>query len=140
MPARRFSAGFFHFRTDQQNHKPHLADNACMAERRQNTRFKALGLTTPFGDVLDISDSGIGLFRKGRMQLSLGDTVTLELRHEGVEISLTAKVVRIDPAGLFRHEIGFEFVEIEEETRIKIRSLAHSACSEFASPRCWVAA
>ncbi len=111
-----------------------------MSDRRKHTRFRALGLSTPFGEVTDISDAGLGVFRKGKVNLALGDTVTITLSHEGVEIELTARVARIDKVGLFRHEVGFVFVDVNEETLTKVWSLADSACSEFSGPRCWIAA
>ena len=111
-----------------------------MSDRRQQPRFKALGLSTAFGEVVDISDSGIGVFRKGKVKVAIGDNVTVHLRHESIEVELAARVVRIDPAGLFRHEIGFEFIDPDEATLTQVWSLADSACSEFTGPRCWVAA
>lgn len=111
-----------------------------MSERRKHPRLKAFGLSTPFGEVTDISDAGLGVFRKGKINLALGDTVTLTLSHEGVEIELTARVARIDKVGLFRHEVGFAFVNVDEETLTKVWTLTDSACSEFTGPRCWVAA
>ena len=111
-----------------------------MSERRQHTRFKALGLSTPFGEVMDISDSGIGVFRKGKVPCSVGDEVTLYLSHDSEEIELNARVARIEYVGLFRHEIGFEFVGIDEDTLTRLWSLTDSACSEFTGPRCFVAA
>jgi len=111
-----------------------------MGERRKHTRFKALGLSTPYGEVVDLSDSGIGVFRKGRVDLSVGDTVTLHLSHEQAEVRLEAEVVRIDPVGLFRHEIGFRFVDVDEAGLTELWRLTDSACSEFVGPRCWVAA
>ena len=112
-----------------------------MNDRRLQPRLRAFGrLSTPFGEVIDVSDSGLGVFRKGKVQLSVGDTVTLHLSHESTEVELTARVVRIDPVGLFRHEIGFAFIDADEETLTQIWSLTDSACSEFTGPRCWVAA
>jgi hypothetical protein len=111
-----------------------------MSERRQHTRFKALGLSTPFGEVMDVSDSGMGVFRKGKLGCEIGDEVKLYLSHGSTEIELNARVARISKVGLFRHEIGFEFVNINEETLTKIWTLTDSACSEFTGPRCYVAA
>ena len=111
-----------------------------MSDRRQNARFKALGLSTPFGEVIDISDSGIGVFRKGKVEVAIGDEVTLLLSHETTELELAARVMRVDKVGMFRHEIGFEFVGATEETLTVLWAMADSACSEFSGPRCWVAA
>lgn len=103
-------------------------------------RFKALGLSTPFGEVMDVSDSGIGVFRKGKLNCQVGDEVKLYLSHDATEIELNARVVRISKVGLFRHEIGFEFVGVSEETLTQLWTLTDSACSEFTGPRCYVAA
>lgn len=111
-----------------------------MTDRRQNMRFKALGLSTAFGEVIDISDSGIGVFRKGKIEVSIGEDVRLYLSHETEEIELTARVARIDKVGLFRHEIGFAFTNMDEETLTHIWSLTDMACSAFTGPRCYIAA
>lgn len=89
---------------------------------------------------MDISDSGIGVFRKGRVNCSIGDDVKLYLNHGSKEIELNARVVRIDNIGMFRHEIGFEFVGIDEETLTELWTLTDQACSEFTGPRCFIAA
>jgi len=111
-----------------------------MAERRQNMRFKALGLSTPFGEVMDISDSGIGVFRKGKLNCSIGDEVKVVLSHQDMVIEAAARVARIDKVGLFRHEIGMEFIGITEATLTQIWSLTDMACSAFTGPRCYIAA
>ena len=102
--------------------------------------MKTLGLSTPFGEVMDLSDTGMGVFRKGKVQVALGQTVTIQLSHEGTDVQVTARVARIDKVGLFRHEIGFQFINIDEETLTRLWSMTDSACSEFASPHCWIAA
>jgi hypothetical protein len=111
-----------------------------MTERRQHTRFKALGLTTPYGEVMNISDSGMGVFRKGRVSCNLGDELKLVLGHGGEEIELDVRVARVAKVGLFRHEVGFEFVNVTEETLTRMWSLTDAACSEFTGPRCYLAA
>ena len=122
------------------SHGPAVPISIDMSERREHTRFKALGLSTPFGEVMDVSDSGLGVFRKGSVSCSVGDEVTLFISHGSGEVELNARVARIEYVGLFRHEIGFEFVDADEETLTRLWSLTDSACSEFAGPRCYVAA
>lgn len=111
-----------------------------MSERRQNTRYKALGLSTPYGEVMDISDSGIGVFRKGRVVCTVGDEVEIHLSHGTTDIKLHARVARVSNVGLFRHEIGFEFVNVNKETLTQLHALTQNACSEFTGPRCYIAA
>lgn len=89
---------------------------------------------------MDLSDSGMGVFRKGRVVCAIGDEVKVYLGHGADEIELTARVARISNVGLFRHEIGFEFVGVDEATLTKLWSLSENVCSEFAGPRCYLAA
>lgn len=111
-----------------------------MTERRLNSRFKTQGLATPYGEVMDISDSGMGVFRKGRVICGVGDEVPIYLSHGSTEIKVKARVVRVSNVGLFRHEIGFEFIDANEELLTKLWSMTDNAWSEFTGPRCYIAA
>lgn len=111
-----------------------------MADRRQNQRLKTQGLSSCLGEVIDISDTGIGVFRKGKVEVTIGDQKTLVLSHENTEIQLSARVARIDKVGMFRHEIGFEFIDVDEQTLQDVWAMTDTACSEFTGPRCWLAA
>ena len=116
------------------------ADEPCMTDRRSNSRLKTYGLSTPYGEIIDISDSGLGVFRKGKLDLAIGDTVSVHISHDNTEIELTASVARINKVGLFRHEIGFVFVDPSEEMLTQVWALASSSASLYTCPRCWVAA
>lgn len=111
-----------------------------MSDRRSQPRFSTLGLSTPFGQVTNISDNGLGLFRKGKMDLQVGQTMNLRISHDQAEAEVTARVARIERLGLFRHEIGFEFIEVDVATLASIRRVTEAGCNEFVGPRCWVAA
>lgn len=111
-----------------------------MTDRRFNRRLKTHGLSTPYGEVVDISDSGMGVFRKGKLDLAVGDAVSIHVSHDNAEINLSARVARIDKVGLFRHEIGFAFVDISEETLTQVWALASSSASLYTCPRCFIAA
>jgi len=89
---------------------------------------------------MNISDSGMGVFRKGRVVCAVGDEVKLYVSHGSAEIKLNARVARVANVGLFRHEIGFEFIGISEETLTELWCLTDNACSEFTGPRCFIAA
>lgn len=111
-----------------------------MGERRQNKRYKTQGLSTPFGEVMNISDAGMGVFRKGHVICAVGDEVKLHLSHGSTDFQLKARVARVVKVGLFRHEIGFKFVGIDAATRTEIAKLTDNTCSEFTGPRCYIAA
>ncbi|XAL99191.1 PilZ domain-containing protein [Phycisphaeraceae bacterium D3-23] len=111
-----------------------------MQDRRQKPRFSTLGLTTPFGQVTNISDAGLCIFRKGKLELAVGQTVNLVVQHEQAEASLKGIVIRIEPLGLFRHEIGVEFTAVDVNELGGIRRLIELAHAESVSPSCYLAA
>jgi len=111
-----------------------------MSERRRHPRFKALGLSSAFGQVTDISDTGMRVFRKGKLELEPGDEVELAVQSERAQTCVTAQVIRVDKLGLFRHEIGLEFISLDDAQQTSIRSMVHSVSNGYLSPQCWVAA
>ena len=111
-----------------------------MADRRTQQRTPTFGLTTPFGQVTDISDTGLRLFRKGKMDLSLGQTVRLDVRHGDTEVTLDAEVVRIERLGLFRHEVGLSFTAVDTAALTGIRRVVEVSQAEAPGPACYLAA
>lgn len=111
-----------------------------MPERRQQQRFLTRGMTSPFGQVTNISDTGMCLFRKGKMDLSIGQSMRLTIQHGREEVTLTAEVVRIERLGLFRHEIGLAFGAADLEALGGIRRLIESSQAECIGPSCHLAA
>ena len=111
-----------------------------MTDRRAQTRFATRGLSTPFGEVTNISDTGLCIFRKGKMDLRVDQQLTLRISHEVAEATVKARVARIEKLGLFRHEVGLQFIEVDVATLAQIRRVTEAGCLEFSGPRCWVAA
>ena len=106
---------------------------------RRHVRRAVRGLDTPFGVILDLSESGACLFRKGRVDLEVGQTVTLSMAHQGIELRLQAHVVRMNRLGIGRQEVGVIFENLDDQQRLQLRQLAESASAEF-SPSVWLAA
>ncbi len=119
--------------------RPLASDGGSNRDRRRRPRQKMMGLPTPYGTVADLSETGACLFRKGDCRLKLGQLTTLQIREAGIDLDLAARVVRMQPMGLRRQEIGLEFVDPSERQRVKLRRLMEAATPEF-SPRVWVAA
>lgn len=111
-----------------------------MADRRKQPRIQTRGMNTPFGQVTNISDTGLCLFRKGKMDLSLGQTLRLAIEHGPERVTLEAEVVRIDRLGLFRHEIGLAIGAGDLEALGGIRRLIASSQAECIGPACHLAA
>lgn len=111
-----------------------------MSDRRQHPRFTTLALTTPYGQVTNLSDTGICIFRKGKLSIAQGETLKIVIRHELAEATIEGEVVRVDPLGLFRHEIGIAFTAVDARELCDIRRLIALAHAESVSPTCFIAA
>ena len=111
-----------------------------MADRRKQPRFQTLGLSSPFGQVTDISDTGLRIFRKGKMDLAVGQSLRLDLRHPAAELTLEAEVMRIERLGLFRHEVGLRFTSVDSAALEAIRRVVAASQAEMPGPACFLAA
>ncbi|MEO0515261.1 MAG: PilZ domain-containing protein [Planctomycetota bacterium] len=106
---------------------------------RRHHRQRLRGVATPFGQVLDLSESGACLFRKGNCPVEIGQIVDLEIVDGSVELQLRAQVVRTQSLGLRRMEVGVEFLDLTDDDRRLIAQLIAQATSDL-SPRAWLAA
>lgn len=108
--------------------------------RRRRSERKALrGVTSPFGQVLNLSLSGACLFRKGAPSLDVGQETRLTIRQEEMDLTLDVRVVRIDKLGLRRSEVGIEFINPDPNQCEMIARLMKRASQDF-SPHAWLAA
>ncbi|MFI4859922.1 MAG: PilZ domain-containing protein [Phycisphaerales bacterium JB063] len=111
-----------------------------MSEQRKNKRYSTFGLTTPYGQITNISDTGLCIFRKGKQELGFGEMLRLVVQHEQAEVVLEGVVIRVQEIGMFRHEIGIEFTEVDAEKLAEIRLLIELGQAESVSPSCFLAA
>lgn len=95
-------------------------------------------MTTPLGQVLDLSASGMKLFIKGRLTLAAGDRFDASLDERGGQVDLTGRVVRIEKLGVRRHAVAVQFIDMTLEQRRRLESIVDAAM--FVSPRLWIAA
>lgn len=106
---------------------------ASSADRRSKGRLGCDGLRTALGEVVDVSASGMRVRRQGRGGVTAGDTYSFVLENEGVACRVTCRVARVRRVGLFRHEIGLEFVELTEEVARRVAQLAIDARVQYSS-------
>lgn len=89
--------------------------------------------------MLDLSESGACIFRKGACSVVVGQQIDLEITDGGIELELKALVVRTQTLGVRRLEVGVEFLNLSDEDRRRITQLIAQASSDL-SPRAWLAA
>ncbi|MBB6430873.1 PilZ domain-containing protein [Algisphaera agarilytica] len=109
------------------------------SKQRRHRRQKLHNFDSPLGQVLDISVSGACIFRKGDRPVEVGQMITLQVDTRPEPLQLQARVIRIQPMGLRRHEIGVEFVDLAEADQKRLSQLMAQASPDY-SPRAWVAA
>src|SRR5688500_4129401 len=97
---------------------------AVRTRKRESDRFGSDLLTCPLGDVYDLSGTGIRLRGKGRCKLALGQVVAVTLQAPQGQLTLQAKVMRIQRQGLRSYDVGMQFIGIKPGTARALRTLA----------------
>ena len=80
-----------------------------------------------FGEVVDLSASGIRVFRNGGMKWKVGDQIPLLLKWNEDTVELSAEVLRVRRLGFRRFDVGLSFVEVSEEVQEAIVKLSRGA-------------
>ena len=107
-----------------------------MAERRQHQRVRPYKASTCLGQVLDLSQSGMKLFRRGKLNLQVGQRIEADLQGKDHEIRVAARVLRIEKLGFRRHAIAMEFLDLSPEQHGGIAAIV-AAEDEYLSPTLW---
>src|SRR5688500_480096 len=97
---------------------------AVRTRKRESDRFGSDLLTCPLGDVYDLSGTGIRLRGKGRCKLAMGQVLAVTLQAPQGQLTLQAKVVRIQRQGLRTYDVGMQFIGIKPGTARALRTLA----------------
>ncbi len=100
-------------------------DPAC---RRRFGRVRVGDTRCSLGRVTNISAGGMRVMNRSMTQLRAGAQVVIRVE-AGSEEWLEARVcvAWVRPAGVFRQEMGLEFVAIDEDARRALLEMAHSA-------------
>lgn len=78
-------------------------------ERRRHPRVRVPGLSTPLGDVVNASESGLAVFCKGDPQLQPGLEMEFAVAFDGKIEQVAGIVERVEPMGPRGFEIGISF-------------------------------
>ena len=89
-------------------------------QRRRHGRLEQEAVTCDLGTVLDLSASGM---RIGSRRVPKGDFVVC-IRGYDIAVVVTGRLAWQKKVGLFRHELGVEFIDLTEEMSRQLNSLA----------------
>ncbi len=79
------------------------------------------------GDVVDLSASGVRVFRRGRLKWRIGDAVKMTLKWREDEVEVTARILRVQKLGFRRYDLGIEFVDLALDAQSAIAELSRGA-------------
>jgi len=106
------------------------ADDA--SDRRRCGRIRCEQLFTRFGEVLDLSASGMRALCKRWRAPRVGAELEIEIRHPQGVARIPSKIMWVRRKGLRTYEVGFEFVHEDEASREKLTEITRLALQSVA--------
>ncbi len=97
------------------------------ADKRRGGRLNCERLTCEWGDVDDLSAKGMCVLTRKLSGAAEGEEFDLTLRGFGRELPVRVRICRIKPAGLFKREVGVQFLDPDEHTRSVLWDFARAA-------------
>ena len=91
-------------------------------KRRRSGRLALEQVCCDLGAVLDLSSHGMRV--RARKSLQEGDIRVVILEGLGGTLGMKSRVVWIKRNGMFRHEIGFEFMDVDPDLARKLTQMA----------------
>jgi len=102
-------------------------------KRGHERELEPVGLWCTLGTVLDISISGLRVACMGKAPDRPGRLVTFSLSGVAGELDATARVVRVDPRGWKKYEMGLEFLGLTQQQRRLLEALVRLAAPDIKS-------
>lgn len=102
-----------------------MNEGSCTAqEKRRKGRIQAGVIQTDLGEVVDLSESGVRIKRRGAAELTAGATLMLTLRGPAQTVTCPCRVVWTRKSGWFHTELGLEFLDLSETFARSLRQLS----------------
>lgn len=97
------------------------------ADRRRAGRVKTPGVLCEWGQVLDLSSTGLRVLHKGARPAHEGDEMPLTIRSRLSTFTVNARAVRITKLGFRKWQVGVQILDASEEARRELCILARAA-------------
>ncbi|MEM1213367.1 MAG: PilZ domain-containing protein [Planctomycetota bacterium] len=107
------------------------------SDRRSSTRHAVQGVESSLGAVTDVSEQGLCVFVKGAVPVQVGESLTLEISGADESVQLNAEVVRIQPCGLWRYEVGLAYQSVFKEDRARLSRMVAASRVHGVSPKAY---
>ncbi len=102
--------------------------------RRRHGRLRTTDMSSDLGDITDLSRSGLCIRHKGKINVTLGEELILEIDASGELVTLPVVVRRLQKAGFNKTDIGMEFTEMDSIHERGLAMLAYMAVCTPALP------
>jgi len=102
-------------------------------DQRRHGRLRCEQASCCIGQVQDLSASGMLVQHRGRMTIESGHELQVTISHESGESDVTVRVrvVRVERTGFRKHLYGLEFVDLEDDQKQQLVSLARTASDQL---------
>lgn len=114
---------------ERQRHITNVLGNSLQVakNKRRAGRLRCELMFCDFGEILDLSRTGMRVKVKGLSAYSVGQAYSLTIKGPGATFVVGAKVVWVRKTGLFNSgEMGIEFVDIPAEAQRGFSTLVRS--------------
>ncbi|WP_432800032.1 PilZ domain-containing protein [Poriferisphaera sp. WC338] len=134
---------FYYMQDDDSDmeEKPNCnSENERPEDRRHHERLKCKKMTCCLGEVVDISQSGMQIMRRGRQLIKIDDVFDAQLHYDTGFVSLRTQVVWVRKLGFRNWAFGIQFIESSTDAQTQLQDLIGTAREEFTGPQLWIAA
>ena len=100
-------------------------------DRRRTGRLEVEDTRCSLGEVKDLSARGMRVERRGRCPVSTGDTLHIDIHHDGMDLPIDVEVMRVSKIGFCRWSFGLRFIDDSDETRRRLSELAKIATNQL---------
>ncbi len=97
-------------------------------EKRRCGRIRVELIKSNLGEIMDMSGQGLRIRRKSMFKPKLGP-ITVVLKTLAGISTIPARVVRVESRGSRIWELGVEFVDVSEDMRTTLNSIARVSCA-----------
>lgn len=96
-------------------------------DARRHGRVRTDSVACSLGEVVDISASGLRVRCQGKPQCRIGQRTSITIDGSEGPFQVFARPVWIRKTGMWRHEVGVCFEDLDEAARLQLSDLARAA-------------